>query len=158
MRRPLATLPTVAFLAIALGATARLEACSCTNDPTLEEQVASASMVFSGLVTDIQPAGDKSNVLVTITPLRRWKGGLDNPVLVATGMDVGVCGVTFVVGSEYLVFAYPVQIAGQQRPFTHSCTRTALAENNPDVTNLGPPLIPTAVRSLTWGGVKLAWR
>ena len=55
MRRPLATLPTVAFLAIALGATARLEACSCTNDPTLEEQVASASMVFSGLVTDIQP-------------------------------------------------------------------------------------------------------
>ena len=145
-------------LATALGAAARLEACTCTNEPTLAQEFESAAAVFTGRVTAIQPAGDGFNVIVTLTPLLRWKGGLDDPVILATPENAGICGYAFEIAREYLVFAWPYSISGQETIFTHLCSRTASAEGNQDIPNLGSPLVPTAVRAMSWGGVKRAWR
>ena len=56
-RRSVAPLVAAALTAV-LGAAARLEACSCTNQHTLQEEVAAANTVFFGHVTAIQLAGD----------------------------------------------------------------------------------------------------
>ncbi len=158
MFRPALVALIIGALAASQGAFARLEACSCTNERTLEQELNSAVAVFTGRVTAIQPAGDKSNVIVTLTPLLRWKGGLGVPLTLATPENSGVCGYAFEVGGEYLVFAWPYTISGQQTIFTHLCSRTASAEGNPDIQKLGAPLVPTAVRAISWGGVKRAWR
>jgi len=142
----------------ALGpAASRLQACTCIDIPSLEENLASAAVVFAGRVTAIQPAGDGLNVIVTLAPLMRWKGGVSATVTVVTGENGGLCGVAFETGREYLVFATPYT-PGPPALVTHLCTRTAPVENNPDVQKLGAPLSPTPVRAVSWGGVKRVWR
>lgn len=154
-RAPLAVILAGA-LAATLGAFSTLRACSCTGERTLQQEFMSAAAVFSGRVTSFQPAGDGINVIVTVTPLHRWKGGLDASVAIATGANDGLCGVAFEVGREYLVFAWPY--TGQAALFTHLCSRTARVEGNPDIQNLGSPLTPTPARAKSWGAVKRAWR
>ena len=143
-------------LAALLAAPPGLMACSCLGPFPLEQQVASASVVFTGRVTAIQPSGDGSYVTVTLTPLLRWKGGLDPTVTVATGLNEANCGFLFEVGYEYLVFAWTSSTPAPL--FTHSCSRTAPANGNQDIPNLGAPLTPTPVRATSWGGVKRVWR
>ena len=147
----------LAALAASLGVAQGSSACTCLDLPTLQQSFDSAIAVFSGRVTSIQPAGDDLHVLVTVVPRYRWKGNLDEAVLVATGQNAGLCGVGFQIDTEYLIFAWTTTIAGRERPFTHVCSRTAPAQDNPDVTALGPPLVPTAVRAISWGGVKRIW-
>jgi hypothetical protein len=108
-------------------------------------------------VTRIEPASD-GFLIVTMTPLVRWKGGLVDPVPVRTGPNKASCGVTFEVGREYLVFADWAVLFGQDLYYTTSCSRTRFAEGNPDIEQLGPPLLPTTARTISWGGVKVAWR
>jgi hypothetical protein len=133
-------------------------ACSCTFDHTVMEEFNIATAVFAGTVTNIQPAGDGTNVLVTMTPTIRWKGGFDDPVQVITGMNDGVCGVHFVVGESYLVFAFNTTYSGQPAFFTHSCTRTGVLANNPTVSDLPPPQQPVPTRLKTWGALKTSYR
>jgi hypothetical protein len=158
MFRPALVVLIIGGLAASQGAFAKLEACSCTNERTLAQEFESAAAVFTGRVTAVQPAGDGFNVIVSLTPLLRWKGGLSVPLTLATPENSGICGYAFEIGREYLVFAWPYTISGQQTIFTHLCSRTGSAEGNPDITNLGPPLVPTAVRAISWGSVKRVWR
>ena len=129
-------------------------ACSCTFDHTLMEEFDLTSAVFGGTVTNIQTAANGYDLLVTLTPTVRWKGGFDDPVQVTTGANSGVCGVSFMVGESYLVFAY-----GSQSPFvTFSCTRTGPLVGNPLVSQLPPPVLPVPTRATTWGAVKSSYR
>jgi hypothetical protein len=144
--------------ALALSLAARLQACSCLGPRPLDEERGSASAVFTGRVTGIKPAGDGLNVIVTMTPLLRWKGGLDATVVLATGANDGLCGCHFEIGGEYLVFAWPTTTQGQEMLFTHLCSRTAIAAGNPDIQSLGAPLTPTPARATSWGAVKRVWR
>ena len=157
LRRSVAPLVAAALTAV-LGAAARLDACSCTNQHTLQEEVAAANTVFFGHVTDIQLAGDGLNVLVTMTPLLRWKGGLDATVTVLTGMNEGVCGVPFQVGLDYVVFSWNQVFSGRPVQFTHLCTYDSQTDAAHAVQVLGPALVPTPAHVRSWGGVKRAWR
>jgi len=131
-------------------------ACTCTWDLTTIEEFNSAVAVFAGTVTGIEPAGDGYNVIVTLTPTVRWKGGFDDPVQTLTGMNDGLCGVHFVVGESYLVFAW--NSGGQPVFFTHSCSRTGLLAGNPTVSELPPPQQPVPTRMKTWGALKTFYR
>ena len=155
-RAPFAALLAGAFAA-SLGASGTLHACSCTNQNTIPQETAAATTVFFGRVTGIRPAGDGINVLVTMTPLLRWKGGLAASVTVMTGANDGLCGFHFDIGLDYVVFGWQ-QAAPSVVLFTHSCTYDMRADAALAVQTLGPPLSPTPVRARSWGGVKRAWR
>ncbi len=149
--------PVLAAALLALPA-ARLEACSCTNQHTVPEEVAAATTVFFGHVTAIQPAGDALNVLVTMTPLLRWKGGLEASVTILTGANDGVCGYPFQVGLDYVVFGWTQTYAGQPVLFSHLCTYNTQTDAAGAIQMIGPPVLPTPTRTWSWGAVKRAWR
>jgi hypothetical protein len=117
-----------------------------------------AAAVFAGTVTDIQPVGDGVNEVVTMTPTIRWKGGFDDPVLVVTGLNGGVCGFPFAIGESYLVFASNTVYAGNPAFFTHLCAKTGVLANNPYVSELPPPLQPVPTSLKTWGALKSFYR
>ncbi len=131
-------------------------ACSCTFDHTVMEEFDIAVAVFAGTVTNIQPSADGYNLVVTITPTIRWKGGFDDPVQVLTPLNGAVCGYEFVVGESYLVFAF--NSGGQPPFFTHLCSRTGLLANNSTVPQLPPPQHPVPTRMKTWGALKTFYR
>ena len=148
----------VALTVVAAFAPRTASACSCTNNLTLQEEFGYAAAVFSGRVLSVVPAGDGFNVIVSMEPIARWKGGLGSAVIVVTPDNEGSCGFTFAVGVEYLVFASQPNFQGSPTYFTHLCARTSPLEDNPHVPFLGPPLQPTGALSPTWGGIKTIYR
>lgn len=131
-------------------------ACSCTYDRTVMEEFNFAVAVFGGTVTSVEDAGSYDNLLVTLTPTIRWKGGFDDPVQVLTPMNGAICGFDFVVGESYLVFAS--NYGGQPIFFTHLCSRTGLLAGNSTVAELPPPQQPVPTHTKTWGAVKTFYR
>ena len=157
--RPSIVIGVVATL-VALVPTPAL-ACSCTNNLTLDQEFAAAGSVFSGRVSAIAPSPDPSYLAVQFEPITRWKGTLDATPVVLTPPNEGVCGFPFQVGLEYLVFAsvYAIGVPPSAPVYyTHLCSRTGLLAGHPDLPNLPPPLVPTAVRARTWGALKGIYR
>ena len=159
MRPPLRVSVLTGLLAAAvLLAPPRALACSCTNNHTVMEEYDAASTLFAGTVTNIQPAGDGLNYMVTLNPTIRWKGGLDSPAQVLTGLNDGVCGFHFVVGEDYLVFAFNTLFNGQPALFTHSCSMDGLLAGNTIVPQLPPPVQPVPTLGRSWGTLKTLYR
>ncbi len=155
LRIPLAAL----FLSTAgLLPASELRACSCTNDHTVLQEFGYAAAVFAGTVTNIQPLGDGNNEIVTLTPTVRWKGGLDNPVQVITGLNPAICGFPFAVGQSYLVFAFTSTFSGQPAYWTHLCSMDGPLADNPIVPALPAPVLPVPTRANTWGALKSFYR
>jgi len=148
--------PALVLLALA---TPPAAACTCTEPPPLQQEFDAAWLVFSGRVLEIQedPFG---TLAVSLDPIDRWKGPLSPGQLVVTPLNGGVCGFTFEVGQEYLVFAfyYPYGVTMTPTPFTHLCSRTSLLAGNPYVASLPPPLVPTPAARPTWGALKIGYR
>ena len=125
---------------IAVGSFAtKAAACVCPlPDGALTEQINSARThsrsVFSGQVLKIERAFPV--VLVTFQVDAVWKGASLKTVTVTTG--TGSCGYGFLIGEQYLVYAYGGPKATDL--FTSVCTRTALfSQATADLKLLGKP-------------------
>lgn len=152
--------PGALLAVLLLLAPAAAGACTCTNEPTLEQEFASATRVFSGRVLGITPSADENFLEVLFEPLERWKGPLDHGIVVVTGSHDGLCGSRFNVGGDYLVFCRVISygITLTPMPFTTSCSRTGPLAGNPWISQLPLPVLPVPAAGRTWGSLKVVYR
>ena len=84
-------------------------ACKCAVRTT-EEKLAGSSMVFRGRVVDAVPLGSGSGPAMVVRyrfdVAKIWKGAPRRTVEVSSGSIPVACGMTFDVGSEYVIYAY----------------------------------------------------
>ena len=153
--RSLGLAATIAASLFASSLVSSAHACSCAYTPTVAEALQFQEAIFAGRVTEVTIGdfgfGEERRVVFAVQEV--WKGAGSTTVTVYTGPNDGLCGIDFQVDVEYLVYADEYS----QRLSTHSCSRTSLKENNPDLEELGPPLITPTFDS-TWGAIKLRWR
>jgi hypothetical protein len=123
-------------------------ACSCAERLSVEEQLSLSDEVFSGRVLavkhDRKLNGSVTNS-VRFEVSQIWKGGSESQIFVHTGQGGGDCGIHFEEGQEYLVYAHPSTMYGDQELLvTIMCDRTAkLTEANEDLAILGEGRAPT---------------
>lgn len=107
-------------------------ACSCAPPGTPQESLQDSTAVFSGQVIRIDTPAAVGGIISTADPLKVtfqvieiWKGPLGNPLIVQTARDSVSCGYNFLIGQEYLVYAYGSESDLQ----TNICTRTTPLTN-----------------------------
>ncbi|WP_342505502.1 hypothetical protein [Sporosarcina sp. FSL K6-2383] len=122
-------------------------ACSCAMMPSPEEGISNAQGVFSGKVNSIKEnsgllGGYGKTVLFTVK--ETWKGINKAEVAIMTGSGGGDCGVAFVVGQEYLVYASVSDMYEKRSLSTTICSPTkALGDAAEDLAAFGQGQIPT---------------
>jgi hypothetical protein len=99
-------------------------ACKCRLH-SFKEEVASSDQIFIGKVIR---RNESDIVYFHFIISEVYKGDMADTITIKTGFGGPDCGMEFVVGKEYLVYA------NQQR--TSRCRRNALALNNPDIQSL----------------------
>ena len=133
--------------------------CSCTEYPTFEQAFAQSAAVFRGTVLSVSATTDPHffmPVQVTFAVDAWWKGSQASTVTILTESTEAICGYSFQVGLQYLVYA-PV-LPGSGPLWTFLCWRTHEAwTGDPDITALGPPLTVTT-SSWSWAGAKALYR
>lgn len=88
-----------------MAAPRRSEACSCKQPPAPKPALANSAAVFEGKVVKLGRDTAKDRLTATFAVTRWWKGGEAAHVEVSTiGID-SMCGVGFVEGEEWLVYA-----------------------------------------------------
>jgi hypothetical protein len=81
-------------------------ACSCVADATPQKQFTAADIVFIGSVSKVAtPEETMGDVVVEMSVTQVFKGDVPANANVNTSVDVAGCGIAFVVGSKYTVFA-----------------------------------------------------
>ena len=112
-------------------------ACSCRPPGPPAETLANATAVFSGRVTAVALPADTGGPLpvqVTFAVAQTWKGTNRSTIVVNTPASSASCGVDFVQGQEYLVYALENEGTLQ----TNLCSRTApLGSAGEDLAVLG---------------------
>lgn len=115
--------------------------CKCIPPPPPREAIAQSDAVFTGVVARVEERrrsgkdAEWAVLEVTLAVTRRWKGPAADTLVVRTATDSAACGVEFVAGEEYLVYA-----DGKGTLATDSCSRTApVSRAGEDVEALGPP-------------------
>ena len=98
--------------------------CDCAP-PSPEEAYIMVDAVFSGQVTEIVEDWTNLNIAITLDVFNVWKGSLDDPITILTGIDDGICGYNFQLDQEYLIYGYFSGIF----LWTNICTRTNLLFN-----------------------------
>ena len=101
-----------------------LHACRCVAPPPPPlEALAEAASVFHGTVVSIAVEDDGFDHLVTLDVHAVWKGTAASELTVTTASSSAACGVGFVVGEDYAVYAFDTteELADLA---TNSCTRT----------------------------------
>lgn len=93
-------------------------ACDCDGILTIEKAYNQSETVFLGKIISVKPYNSKiskngdeiveeySNIIVKIEITNTFKGSSKNIVEIITGIGGGDCGYDFIVGEEYLIFAY----------------------------------------------------
>lgn len=110
-----------AALVIGAGMTQQAFACSCAQPRSIEEELDSATAVFSGKVTAVTK--DTKLVRASFAVTKFFKGSTFlQKVAVSTFNNSGMCGFGFQKGGEYLVYAYLTEDGSIQ---TNICTRSA---------------------------------
>ena len=151
------------FLALALLASLprAVPACSCTFLPDFATAYAQSEAVFLGEVLGVESAAPDylEAVWVTLRVEAQWKGAPSATIPVLTGNSDANCGVGFVPGGRYLVYALAGNtLYGALPPggvWTHLCWRTnQYWPEDPDLVALGP----TPVASGSWGSLKIRYR
>lgn len=143
---------------VLLGATPALTtACTCLEWPSFERALRESDSVFKGTVVTIRPVGphDYGDVRVTLQVDAWWKGAPPETVDVLTAKSEAACGFTFLVGSEYVVFALRNQSGAL---WTHLCWRThPVWPDDADLAALVPPhSLP--VKAQAWAQIKALYR
>lgn len=78
-------------------------ACSCVANATTESEFKQADVVFVGIVASVSQG--TNDVLARFTVKDVYKGTVPGNAGVHTARDVAACGVSFVPGTRYAVFA-----------------------------------------------------
>jgi hypothetical protein len=93
-------------------------ACDCDETLTIEKAFKQSEKVFTGKIISVRPHNSKmykngdetieeySNVKVKIELTNSFKGSSKKTIELITGIGGGDCGYDFIVGEEYLIFAY----------------------------------------------------
>lgn len=121
----------IMFLAVTLGVSIRVHACTCA-ELTVAQQRDNASAIFRGKVISKvkSDAVEKNGVKVTLGVDTVWKGRDVKEIVVYTGATedlypfLSLCATPFVIGEEYLVFAY-----GSEHLATDVCAGTTALSN-----------------------------
>ena len=117
-------------------------ACSCRPRGPPEDALANSTAVFSGRVTALSApvdAGGADPVRVTFAVARSWKGVARSTIVLTTPASSASCGVGFVQGQEYLVYA----LKSEGRLETNLCSRTTqLGSAGADLAVLGAGSAP----------------
>lgn len=122
-------------------------ACSCIPPRPPLEAMAESDAVFSGKVVRMEAeegpiVSSADPVKVVFEVSRVWKGSEDGALALSTARDSASCGYDFMVGEEYLVYAYNSE-AGLS---TGLCTRTMpLSAAGEDLAALGEGMVPAPV-------------
>ncbi len=107
-------------------------ACSCIMSPPADVALTEATAVFSGEVVDVQKNKEATGKTVQFKVGEIWKGIDSATVSVFTGNDSAGCGIDFIVGKEYLVYAHTSDADGKSMLSTTLCDRTAELVNAAD--------------------------
>jgi hypothetical protein len=115
--------------------------CSCTETPSVEQELASKTAIFSGRVIQISEEDNGNNkstadpITVIFEVKQTWKGVSKSQVVVYTARSSASCGyVTFLLHSDYLIYAY----GDKDRLATGICERTKpLTSAHEDLAILG---------------------
>ena len=114
-----------------------LHACRCAGPPPPPlEALADADRVFHGTVVAIALEDKGFDYFVEFESHAAWKGNAASQLTVRTASSSAACGVNFVVGEDYIVYAYD---SAEGPPTTNSCTRTRLFSEE-EGEALGEPL------------------
>ena len=125
-------------------------ACSCVAMPSPAEGFSNAHAVFRGEVTNIKDnrgllgGYGRTGKTVLFAVKETWKGTNGKEVAITTGGGGGDCGVAFVVGQEYLVYANVSDMYEKQSLSTTICSPTkALGDATEDLAVFGQGQVPT---------------
>ena len=137
-------------------------ACVCTYSPPMEWEFEHSSIVFAGVVTNVQTLPDGIQV-ATFTPTMRWKGSLDNTVYVAAQWDCSpdFCAEEQCTDQTWIVFgqASTYRYNGQAAVGVNygACGNTQWLA--PEIIAALPPTeLPVPTRASTWGRLKMLYR
>ena len=131
---------------------AQVHACKCSEPGSPAEEVEKSDAVFAGKVFLVQHSYDPNAKSVTpedrstigINVSAVWKGTVHEVMYITTPPTGGSCGLTFVEGEEYVVYASDSHY-GDDSYTASICSRTALlAEAQADIDALGEGQAPQA--------------
>lgn len=116
-------------------------ACSCMMPPPAEDALNEAEAVFSGEVIEVIENGKITSgygKTVHFKVNEVWKGTNKSEMVVTTGNNDGDCGIPFVRGQKYLVYASTSDMYVTNTLSTTICNRTTeLANATGDIYALG---------------------
>ena len=131
-------------------------ACSCTGEVSFAQAVSSSQEIYIGTVVDVRSAAPEYPYMVwaRLAVSQHWKGSPGDTASVLTGENSAICGLDFVPGEDYLVYAQAYSSQGDL--FTHLCSRSHHTwEGDPDPSALDAS---TPVVRRSWGALKLYYR
>jgi hypothetical protein len=140
IRRFRLPLIVAASVAIVVLAATPCWACSCIAVAP-EEQAASSSAIFGGVVEEVELAGQGDfgqEVEATFAVDTIYKGQVPARVVVGTAADSAACGVEFEEGGRYTVFASGDEAEGFS---TGLCTATTRGDIDPARFGLSPTTV-----------------
>lgn len=121
-------------------------ACKCVLPGSPSEEMARFATVFQGRVVSVReldggdaaPAG-RGQLNVEFEVETVWKGNVGQSINLTTVRDAAACGISFVVGDTYVVYA-------EDDSTVHRCSRTRpLSEAAEDLAELGEGQSPSQV-------------
>lgn len=119
-------------------------ACSCRPPGSPAEELGESDVVFLGRVVSVatpnKPIENSSDVTtVTFETSKGWKGDVTQTLTLTTPGSSASCGVSFVQGEEYVVYAQ----SNEGTLTTNLCSRTnTVANATEDITALGAGQTP----------------
>jgi hypothetical protein len=128
--------------------------CSCIT-PTLPEAVDRADSIFLGAVESLSVMDGRKLVILRVE--RSWKGNPGSEANIVTELDGAACGVDFLPGETWVVFATNSDWPSAGWSYTHLCTLNAPADTpygQQIIENLDA--LPTA--HSPWGSIKALYR
>jgi|GEM_PF-1774329 len=99
--------------------------CTCEY-PSFTDQVAEATAIFSGKMTEIEPAGN-NQLGVQFEIIKKYRGSFNRNIRIKTAETTEACGYVFEVDQEYLVYA-----TGNENFEVSLCSRTRLLKEASD--------------------------
>jgi hypothetical protein len=101
--------------------------CSCAQPPSVKEELDRSKAVFTGKVIQVnekQPLNGYISKKVIFEVSQVWKGIEQSQIQITTGQGDGDCGIDFVLGKDYLVYASESDLYGKKQLTTIICDRT----------------------------------
>ncbi|WP_088011490.1 hypothetical protein [Gottfriedia acidiceleris] len=90
-------------------------ACSCVKEQPVQNEFSQSKAVFSGTVIDTKTTKflnpNYKKVLFEVS--KTWKGINNSQVIIKTGKGDGDCGISFINGQNYLVYARASKMYGE---------------------------------------------